>query len=65
MKKESLNKKLKEEKEKLHRLGEEVMKRGVPLREDEAFMKQNRKVDELVYKIQKEKDKHKKAHKER
>jgi hypothetical protein len=65
MKKESLNKKLEEEKEKLHRLGEDAMKRGVPLREDEAFMKQNRKVDELVYKIQKEKDKHKKAHKER
>lgn len=65
MKKESLNDKLEKEKEKLYRLGEEAMKKGVPLREDKAFMKQNCKVDELVYKIQKEKEKHKKNQKER
>lgn len=65
MKKESLNDKLEKEKEKLHKLGEEAMKKGIPLREDEAFMKQNRKVDELVYKIQKDKEKHRKNQKER
>ena len=65
MKKESLNDKLEKEKDKLHKLGEKVMKKGIPLREDEAFMKQNRKVDELVYKIQKEKVKHKKNQNER
>ncbi|NBJ16992.1 MAG: hypothetical protein FNP40_15835 [Dehalobacter sp. 4CP] len=65
MKKESLNDKLEKEKEKLHKLGEEAMKKGIPLREDEAFMKQNRKVDELVYKIQKEKEKYRKSQKER
>ncbi|WP_368293601.1 hypothetical protein [Dehalobacter sp. TBBPA1] len=65
MKNENLNDKLEKEKEKLHILGEETIKKGIPLREDEAFMKQNRKVDELVYKIQKEKEKHKKNQKER
>ena len=65
MKKESLNDKLEKEKDKLHKLGEKVMKKGIPLREDEAFMKQNRKVDELVYKIRKEKVKHKKNQNER
>ncbi|WP_368293754.1 hypothetical protein [Dehalobacter sp. TBBPA1] len=65
MKKENLNDKLEKEKEKLHKFGEDAMKKGIPLREDEAFMKQNRKVDELVYKIQKEKEKHRKNQKER
>ncbi|AHF09032.1 MULTISPECIES: hypothetical protein [Dehalobacter] len=65
MKKENLNEKLEKEKGKLHKLGEEAMKKGIPIREDEAFMKQNRKVDELVYKIQKEKEKLKKNQKER
>ncbi|MDJ0306753.1 hypothetical protein [Dehalobacter sp.] len=65
MKKESLNDKLEKEKEKLHKLGEEAMKKGIPLRGDEAFMKQNFKVDELVYKIQKEKEKYRKNQNER
>ncbi|AFV01122.1 MULTISPECIES: hypothetical protein [unclassified Dehalobacter] len=65
MKKESLNEKLEKEKEKLHKLGDEAMKKGIPLREDEAFMSQNRKVDELVFKIQKEKEKHKENRQER
>lgn len=65
MKKESLNDKLEKEKEKLHKLGDEAMKKGIPLREDEAFMKQNCKVDELVYKIQKEKEKNRKNQNER
>lgn len=65
MKNENLNEKLEKEKKKLHKLGEEAMKKGIPLREDEAFMKQNRKVDVLVYKIQKEKGKHRKNQKER
>ncbi|EQB19867.1 hypothetical protein UNSWDHB_2803 [Dehalobacter sp. UNSWDHB] len=65
MKKESLNEKLEKEKEKLHKLGDEAMKKCIPLREDEAFMSQNRKVDELVFKIQKEKEKHKENRQER
>ncbi|RNC62915.1 MAG: hypothetical protein AWM53_01841 [Candidatus Dichloromethanomonas elyunquensis] len=65
MKKPNLDEKLKIEKEKLNRLAEEAWEKGIPLNQDEAFMKQNRKVDELVYKIQKEKDKHKKNQMER
>lgn len=54
MKQDILNEKLHKEKEKLHRLANEAMNKGIPLVQDEAFMAQNRKVDELVVKIQKE-----------
>ncbi|EHQ89096.1 hypothetical protein [Desulfosporosinus youngiae] len=50
----SLDERLKREKEKLHRLVEEAIKNGIPIIQDEAVMTQNRKVDDLVVKIQKE-----------
>lgn len=65
MKKSSFDKKLEIEKEKLHRLADEALKRGIPLNQDEAFMEQNRKVDALAVKIQKEKEKHRKNQRER
>lgn len=48
-----LNEKLEKEKEKLNKLGSEVLKRGIPLTQDDEFMAQNLKVDVLVAKIQK------------
>lgn len=36
----------------LHRLANEALKKGIPLTQDEKFMAQNHKVDELVVKIQ-------------
>jgi len=65
MKKETLNEKLEKEKEKLNRLADEALKNGIPLTQDEAFMAQNRKVDELILIIQKEKEKHRKNQQER
>lgn len=49
------NKWLEIEREKLKRLACEAMNKDIPLIQDEAFMTQNRKVDVLVVKIQKEK----------
>ncbi|TCX48947.1 hypothetical protein [Dehalobacter sp. 14DCB1] len=65
MNKRSLNDEFKREKKKLHRLGNKALKNGIRLIQDEAFMEQNRKVDELVVKIQIEKEKHKKNRQER
>lgn len=65
MKKSSFDKKLEIEKEKLHRLADEALKNGIPLNQDDAFMAQNRKVDALAVKIQKEKEKHRKKQRER
>jgi len=65
MKKASLNDKLEKEQEKLRKLGEEVLKNGIPLTQDEAFMAQNRKVDALVVKIIKEQERHRKKQRER
>ncbi len=65
MKKASLNEKLEKEREKLNRLGEEALKNGVPLTQDEAFMAQNRKVDALVVKVTKEQERHRKIQQER
>lgn len=65
MKKLDLNEKLKIEKEKLNRLAEEALKNGIPLTQDEAFMAQNRKVDALVVKITKEKERHREKQRER
>jgi hypothetical protein len=56
---------LEKEKEKLNRLADEAMKNGIPLTQDEAFMEQNRKVDSLVVKIQKEKERNRKNQRER
>lgn len=65
MKKEDLNEILEKEKEKLNSLADKALQEGTPLREDEAFMAQNRKVDELVVKIQLEKEKRKNSRRER
>jgi len=65
MKKASLNDRLEKEQEKLRKLGEEALKNGIPLTQDEAFMAQNRKVDELVVKIIKEQERHRKNQQER
>ena len=50
----SLDERLKREKEKLHRLVEEAINNGIPIIQDEAVMTQNRKVDALVVRLQKE-----------
>ena len=65
MKKSNLNKRLEIEKEKLNRLADEALKKGIPITKDEAFMAQNHKVDEIVVKIQKEKERQKKNRPER
>ena len=57
--------KLEIEKEKLIRLVDEALKNGTPLAQDEAVIEQNRKVDALVVKIQKENEKHRKDQQER
>lgn len=54
MKKILLNEKLKRETKKLYILVEEALKNGTPIIQDEAVMVQNRKVDALVVKLQKE-----------
>lgn len=65
MKQENYNKKLEEEKEKLNRLADKALESGIPLTQDEAFMAQNRKVDELIVKIQMEKERHRNKQRER
>ena len=52
MKNIPLNGKLEKEKEKLNKLANEALRKGIPLTQDEKFMAQNRKVDVLVAKIQ-------------
>jgi len=65
MKKSSFDKKLIIEKEKLNRLAGEALKKGIPLIQDEAFMEQNRKVDELVVKAQRYQEQQRKKQQER
>lgn len=48
-----LNEELENEKEKLNKLANEALRKGIPLTKDKEFMKQNQKVDVLVAKIQK------------
>jgi len=55
---------LEKEKEKLGRLVNEALKNGVPIVQDEAIMVQNRKVDALVVKIQREKERQRKNRQE-
>ncbi|HHU75738.1 MAG TPA: hypothetical protein GXZ24_02405 [Firmicutes bacterium] len=54
------HKELEKEMEKLNKLVDKALKNVTPLVEDEAFMEQNRKVDALIVKIQKEKELNKK-----
>lgn len=65
MKQVNYHEELEKEKEKLNRLAEEALKNGIPLTQDEAFMVQNRKVDALVVKITKEKERLKRNQQER
>lgn len=65
MKSDHYNKQLEKEKEKLNKLADEALKNGIPLNQHEAFMEQNRKVDELVVRIQREKNRRKKNQQER
>ena len=65
MKKPNLDEKLKIEKEKLNRLADEAWAKGIPLNQDESFMAQNRKVDELVVKILKKQERQRKNRQER
>ena len=65
MKQEKYNKELEKEKEKLNRLADKALESGIPLTQDEAFMAQNRKVDELIVKIQMEKERHRNKQRER
>ncbi|WHH59745.1 hypothetical protein [Petroclostridium sp. X23] len=65
MKSDHYNKQLEKEKEKLNKLADEALKNGIPLNQHEAFMEQNRKVDELVVRIQREKERRKKNRQER
>lgn len=65
MNKSSLNERMGIEQEKLRKLGEEALKNGIPLTQDEAFMAQNRKVDALVVKVIKEQERHRKNRLER
>lgn len=48
-----LNEELEKEKEKLNKLANEALRKGIPLTQDKEFMAQNQKVDVLVAKIQK------------
>ncbi|MCR6547230.1 MULTISPECIES: hypothetical protein [Clostridia] len=65
MKHENYNNELEKEKEKLNRLADKALESGIPLTQDEAFMAQNRKVDELIVKIQMEKERHRNKQRER
>ncbi len=65
MKSDHYNKQLEKEKEKLNKLADEALKNGIPLNQHVAFMEQNRKVDELVVRIQREKERRKKNQQER
>jgi len=65
LKQGNYNKELEKEKEKLNRLADKALESGIPLTQDEAFMSQNRKVDELIVKIQMEKERHRNKQQER
>jgi hypothetical protein len=65
LKHENYNNELEKEKEKLNRLADKALESGIPLTQDEAFMAQNRKVDELIVKIQMEKERHRNKQRER
>lgn len=65
MKRSSFDEKLIVEKEKLNRLADEALKKGIPLTLDEEFMKQNRKVDELIVKAQRYQEQQRKKQQER
>lgn len=65
MKENNLNEKLEREREKLSRLAEKALKNNVPFSQDEAVIAQSRKIDALVVKVQKVKEKQSEARQER
>lgn len=65
MKQVNYNEKLEKEKGKLDRLLDEALKNGIPIAQDEAVIAQNRKIDTLVVRMQREKERHRKNQKER
>jgi len=65
MKETNLNEELEKEKEKLSKLVDEALKKDIPLSQDEAVIAQSRKIDALVVKIQKEKERRRKTRRER
>jgi len=65
MKQKNYNEKLEKEKEKLNRLVDEAIKNGTPLSQDKAVVAQNHRVDVLVARIQREKERHRKSRQER
>ncbi len=64
MKRVDYHKELEKEKEKLNRLAEQALNNGTPLTGDKVLMEQNRKVDALIVKIQKEKERHREKKRE-
>jgi len=65
LKQVNYSKELEKEKERLNMLIDEAFKNGIPITQDEAVIAQNRKVDVLVAKVQREKEKNKKNKQER
>lgn len=65
MKRVNYQEELEKEKEKLERLVNEALKNGTPIIQDEAVIAQNRKVDKLVVKVQREKERQRKKQQER
>lgn len=58
MKNQNLYAELEKERRKLNDLATEAMKKGIPITQDKAILEQSRKVDALITKIQKEREKH-------
>lgn len=54
MKHSDIYNELKKEREKLNKLVDEALKKGIPISKTDAIMEQSRKVDLLAIKIQKE-----------
>lgn len=65
MKRKNYNEKLEIEKGKLNSLIDEALKNGTPLTQNEAVMAQNRKVDALVARMQRGKERQRKNMQER
>ena len=65
MKKTNYYKELEIEREKLNTLMAKALSKGIPLAEDKAVVKQSRKVDELIVKVQLGNEKQRKNQRER
>lgn len=65
MKRLNYNKELEKERRKLVKLVNEALEKGASLVQDKAIIEQNSKVDDLVVKLQREKENLRKKQKER